>query len=82
MFKKKYEYEVVKFHNGKYGVRRTSFFGRVHRYMDFKSDIIFWWRITSMWVKDCMVDDMDIAVTACQSFYKPLVEVIPITRGK
>lgn len=77
MFKTKYE--VVQFNNGKYGVRRSSFFGLVQKYADFKNSFMFWWGAGSCFIDDCMVDKQS-AIDYYKTRQLPIATPIDITK--
>ena len=59
------KYEIVKFSNGKFGLRRRSFIDRLFnlqgRFKDFKSVIYHWRKPTESFFKNCQTDDLKIA---------------------
>lgn len=60
--------EVVKFKDGKYGIRKTLWFVN-YVFYDFASPVN-WWKITSRWINDCKVDK-DVAMETYNRLYNP-----------
>lgn len=49
--------EIVKFANGKYGIRKTSLFG-MHTYLDFR-ETRYWWPLGSQFMASCQKKDLE-----------------------
>jgi hypothetical protein len=59
------KYEIVQFHNDKYGIRRRTFLENLLNfggdYYDFQSKRVYFWEYQSRCFVDCEIDDFNIA---------------------
>lgn len=49
--------EIVKFANGKYGIRKTSLFG-MHTYLDLR-ETRYWWPLGSQFMESCQAEELE-----------------------
>jgi len=58
------KYEIVKFRNNKFGIRRRNFFENLFNYggdyMDFVSPRIYFWNSKSLCFNDCQTENINV----------------------
>lgn len=75
-------YKIVKFNNGKYGIRRRTLLDRIFfnegEFCDLVSYGHYWWTKQSHWFDDCQTDDVNLVIRKFQHYNPKEYQIVEI----